>query len=146
VLFFSFEVHGCQGSVTLPSKSLQGVHAPNTSSPLRSVRPEYSRSIIQYNFRLKLHTVGVKTIGVCLLTAGKPIYVTRPLVGPAFPGFLYETIPPLPAQSSYLRVVPKDSHPPHSLSFHKIPKRFYRFIPSSNLSCRRNNRAFNNSF
>jgi len=30
VLSFSFEVRACQGRVTLPCKSLQGVHAPNT--------------------------------------------------------------------------------------------------------------------
>jgi len=42
VLSFSFEVRVRQGRVTLPCKSLRGVRAPNTSSPLRSVRPEYS--------------------------------------------------------------------------------------------------------
>jgi len=47
VLSFSFKVRMRQGRVTLPCKSLRGVRAPNTSSPLRSVRPEYSMSIIQ---------------------------------------------------------------------------------------------------
>jgi len=32
VLSFSFEVRACQGRVTLPFKSFQGVRAPNTSS------------------------------------------------------------------------------------------------------------------
>jgi len=43
-------------------------------------------------------------------------YVTRPLAGPASPCFLYETFPPLPAGSAYLRVVPKYSRPPPTLS------------------------------
>jgi len=43
-------------------------------------------------------------------------YVSRPLLGPASPGSLYETFQPLPARSSYLRVVPKYSRPPRSLS------------------------------
>jgi len=47
VLSFSFEVRMRQGRVTWPCRSLRGVRAPNTSSPLRSVRPEYSMSIIQ---------------------------------------------------------------------------------------------------
>ena len=45
VLSFSFEVRVRQGRVTLPCKSLRGVRATNTSSPLRSVRPAYSMSI-----------------------------------------------------------------------------------------------------
>jgi len=43
-------------------------------------------------------------------------YVTGPLAGRALPGGLYETFPPLPARSSYLRVVHKYSHPLPSLS------------------------------
>ena len=43
-------------------------------------------------------------------------YVTRPLSGPASLGFLYETFPPLPARSWYVRVVPMYSRPPRSLS------------------------------
>jgi len=43
-------------------------------------------------------------------------YVTRPLSGPASPDFLYETVPPLPARSPYLPVVPLYFHLPHSLS------------------------------
>jgi len=42
VLSFSFEVGVRQGRVTLPWKSLRGVRAPNTRSPLRSLRHEYS--------------------------------------------------------------------------------------------------------
>jgi len=42
--------------------------------------------------------------------------VTRPLLGPACLGSLYETFPPLPARSPYLRVAPKYSRPPRSLS------------------------------
>ena len=37
-------------------------------------------------------------------------YVTRPLAGPPSPSFLYETFPPLPARSSYLRVPSKYFH------------------------------------
>jgi len=43
-------------------------------------------------------------------------YVTGRLSGPASPGFLSETFPPLLQGSSYLRVVPKYSHPPRTLS------------------------------
>jgi len=64
VLSFSFEVRVHQGRVTLPCKSLRGVHAPNTSSCLRSVRHEYFMSIIQSIFYLELHIVGVKTTGI----------------------------------------------------------------------------------
>jgi len=59
VLSFSFEVCVRQGRVTLPCKSLRGVRAPNTSSPLRTVRPECSTSIIQSIFLFKLHIVAV---------------------------------------------------------------------------------------
>jgi len=50
VLSLSFEVRLRQGRVTLPCKSSQGVCAPNTSSPLQSVRPEYSMSIYKLYF------------------------------------------------------------------------------------------------
>jgi len=43
-------------------------------------------------------------------------YITRPLLGPASPGSLYETFPLLPARPSYLRVVPKYSRPLRRLS------------------------------
>jgi len=43
-------------------------------------------------------------------------YVTRPLLAPASPGFLYETFPPLPARSPYPRGVPTYFHPPRRLS------------------------------
>ena len=46
-------------------------------------------------------------------------YVTRPLLGPAFPDSLYETFPPLPACSSYLQVAPNYYCPPRSLSILK---------------------------
>ena len=46
-------------------------------------------------------------------------YVTRRLSGPATPGSLYETFPPLPPPCSYLRVVPTHSRPPLSLSILK---------------------------
>jgi len=87
VLSFSFEVRLRQGRVTLPCKSLRGVRAPNTSSPLRSFRPEYSMSIIQSIFHLELHIVGVKTTSVYLSTVGKPFlcYSTSP--GPGISGF-----------------------------------------------------------
>ena len=87
VLSFSFEVRMRQGRVTLPCKSLRGVRSPNTSSPLRSVRPQYSMSIIQSIFDLELHIVGVKPTGVYLSTDGKPClcYSTSP--GPGLSGF-----------------------------------------------------------
>jgi len=71
VLSFSFEDRACQCRVTLPCKSVTGVCAPYTSSSLRSVRSDYSTSIIQSIFRLKLHIVEVKTTGVYLSTDGK---------------------------------------------------------------------------
>jgi len=43
-------------------------------------------------------------------------YITRPLSGPASPGSLYETFPPLPAHCSYLPVALKSSCPPRTLS------------------------------
>jgi len=48
VLSFSFKVRVRQGRVSLPCKSLREVRAPNTSSPLQSVRREYSLSIIEF--------------------------------------------------------------------------------------------------
>jgi len=59
VLSFSFEVRMRQGRVTLPRKSLRGVRAPNTSSPLRSVRPELFFFVKSYEF-------------ISYLTTGKP--------------------------------------------------------------------------
>ena len=114
VLSLFFKVRACQGRVTMLLESLRGVSAPNTSSPLRSGRPEYSMSTIGSNFLLKLHIVGVKITGVGLSIYGKPFYVTQPRSGPASPGIFYETFPPLPACSSYLRVVPKYCHPSRS--------------------------------
>jgi len=84
---FSFKVRACQGRVTLPRESSQGVRAPNTSSPLQSVRPEYSMSIIQSMFRLKLHIVGVKTTGVYLSTDGKPFICYFTFRGPGISRF-----------------------------------------------------------
>jgi len=43
-------------------------------------------------------------------------YVTQSPLGPACPGFLDETFPPLAARSSYLQGVPQYFHPPRSLS------------------------------
>jgi len=87
VLSFSFQAHACQGRVTLPYDFLWGVRAPNTRSPLRSVPPDYSISIIQSNFPLALHIVGVKTTSVCLATNGKPFicYSTSPGPGISHP-------------------------------------------------------------
>jgi len=69
-LSVSFEVRACQGRITLASKSLEGVHAPNTRSP-----PSKSSSGILYLgiesiFALELHIVGVKTTSVYLSTDG----------------------------------------------------------------------------
>jgi len=87
VLSFSFEVGVHQGRVTLPCKSLRGVRAPNTSSPLRSVGPEYSMSIIQFIFLFELYIVGVKTTSVCLSTDGKPFLCYSTSLGPSISGF-----------------------------------------------------------
>jgi len=87
VLSFSLGVGVRQGRVTLPCKSLRGVRAPNTSSPLRSVRPEYSMSIIQSLFHLELYIVGVKTTGVCLSTDGKPFLCHSTSLGLGLSGF-----------------------------------------------------------
>jgi len=46
---------------------------------------------------------------------GNLSYITRPLLGSVSPDFLYETFPPVPARSSYLRVAHKYSHPLGSL-------------------------------
>ena len=87
VISFSFEIRACQGRLSLPCKSLQGIRAPNASSPLRSVRPEYSTSIIQSIFHLELHIAGVKTRSVYLSTNRNPFlgYWTSP--GPGISGF-----------------------------------------------------------
>jgi len=87
VLYFSLEVRMRQGRVTLPCKSLRGVGAPNTSSPLRRVRPEYSMSIIQSIFHLLLHKVGVKTAGLYLSTDGKPFLCYSTSLRPGISGF-----------------------------------------------------------
>jgi len=87
VLSFSFKVRACQGRVTLHCKSLRGVRAPNMSSPLRSVRPEYSRSIIQSIFNFELHIVGVKTTSVNLSTNGKSFLCYSTSLGPGISGF-----------------------------------------------------------
>jgi len=87
VLSFSFEVRMRQGRVTLPCKSLRGVRPPNMSSPLRSVRPECSMSIIQSIFLFELYIVGVKTTSVCLSTDGKPFLCHSTSLGPGISGF-----------------------------------------------------------
>jgi len=87
VLSFFFEVRVREGRVTLPCKSLRGVRAPNTSSPLRSVRPKYSMFIIQFIFHLELHIVGVKTTSVYLSTDGKPFLYYSTSLGPSISGF-----------------------------------------------------------
>ena len=74
VLSVFFEVRAWEDRVALPCKSYLAVCAPNTSSCLQSLRPEYSRSISQSIFRFKLHIVGVKTTGVYLSTDGKPLF------------------------------------------------------------------------
>jgi len=85
--------------------------------------------------RLNLHTIGVKTIGVCLSTDGKLCYVTPPLAGPASAGFLYETFPPLPVCFSCFRVVPRILILCTAFLFHQVLKLFSQFIPSSNRLC-----------
>jgi len=87
VLSFFFEVRVREGRVTLPCKSLRGVRAPNTSSPRRSLRPEYSMFIIQFIFHLELHIVGVKTTSVYLSTDGKPFLCYSTSLGPGISGF-----------------------------------------------------------
>ena len=77
----------CQGRVTLPRTSLRGVRAPNTSSTLRSVPPEYSMSIIQSIFHLEVHIVRVKTTSVYLSTDGKPLVCDSTSPGPGISGF-----------------------------------------------------------
>ena len=79
-------VRACQGRVTLPYKSFRGVRALNTSSPLRSVRPEYSMSIIQSIFHLELHIVEVKTTSVYLSSDGKPFLCYWTSLGPGISG------------------------------------------------------------
>jgi len=87
VLSFSFEVGVRQGRATLPGKSLPGVRAPNTSSSLRSVRAEYSMSIIQSIFHLELQIVAVKTTSVYLSTDGKSFLCYSTSLGPGISGF-----------------------------------------------------------
>jgi len=87
VLSYSFEVGVRLGRVTLPCKCLRGVRADNTSSPLRSVRPEYTMSIIQSTFHLELHIVSVKTTSVYLSTDGKPFLCYSTSLGPGISGF-----------------------------------------------------------
>jgi len=86
VISFSFEVRACQGRLSLPCKSLRGIRAPNMSSPHRSVRPEYSMSIIQSIFHLELHIVGVKTRSVYLSTNREPVLGYSTCPGPGLSG------------------------------------------------------------
>jgi len=112
-----FKVHARQGRVTLHPTGLHEVRAPNTCSPLRSVRSAYSMSIKQFNFLFKFQIVGVTTSGVFLLsTIRKPFYVMRPRPGPASPGSSFETGPPLPAHCPYLPEAPQYFHHTDSLS------------------------------
>jgi len=131
VLSFFFEVYVRQGRVTLPCKSLRGVRAPNTSSPLRSFRPEYSTSNIQSIFHFKLHIVGVKNHRRLLVHRWKTFLMSLDL-----------------SRTRHLRVLSmKPFHlflrVPHTFGwlpsilvlraafpFYKIPKLFHRFIPS----------------
>jgi len=65
-------------------------------------------------------------------------YVTRPLSGPASPGSLYESFPPLLARSSYLLVVPKYYRTPRSLSIFQSTEalsQVYSFLEP--FACRR---------
>jgi len=132
VLSFSFKVGLHQGRVALPCTSLRGVRAPNTSSPLRTVRPEYSVSIIQFfhPFRV-LHSRGKnhrrfpvhqwKTFLMLLDLSGARHL--RVLSMKPFHIFLR-----VPHSSRWL---PSILLLRAAFLFYKIPKLFHRFIPSS---------------
>jgi len=87
VLSFSFAVGVNQGRVSLSCKSLRGVHAPNRSSPVRSVRPEYSMSIIQSVHLFRALNRRGKNYPLCLPTDGKPFLCHSTSLGPGISGF-----------------------------------------------------------
>jgi len=131
----------------LPCKSLRGVRAPNTSSPLRSVRPEYSMSIIQTIFpsraphsrgknhrRLLVHRWKTFLMSLDLFLARhlrvfsmKPFHLFRRIL---------HTLGWLPSILILRAAFP----------FHKIPQLFHLFIPSSNLSRVRNDLTIDDPF
>jgi len=135
VLSFSLEVGVRQGSVSLPCKSLRGVSAPNTSSPLGSVRPEYAMFIIQFFHLFRALHIRGKNHRWLLVRRWKTFPMSLDI-----------------CQARHLRAFSKKSF--HLLRrvlhtvvgfpsififraafpFHRILKLSHRFIPSSHLS------------
>jgi len=135
-----------EGRVTLPGKSLRGFRALKTSSPLRSIRAEYSLSIIQSNFLLKLHIVEVKPLPfACPLVENISMLLHLSWAWHLRVSFMK----PL---HLFLWVVHTLGWFPSILMLHaafpvyKVPKLFHRFIPSSNLSLVRNDITFEDPF
>jgi len=128
-------VLACQGRVTLPCKSLRGVRVPNTSSPLRSVRPEYTMSIIQSIFRFQVPHMRGKSHQRLLVHRWKTRLMLLNLLRARHPPVF--SMKPF---HLFLRILHTFAWFPHismicaPFPFHKIPKLLHRFIPSSNLS------------
>ena len=136
-----------QGRVTFTCKSLRGVRAPNTSSPLRSVRPEYSMSIIQFYLPFRAPHSRGKNHQPLLVHSWKAFLMLLDL-------FRARHLWVLSMQPFHLCL-----HVSHTFGwlpsilvlraaflFHKIPKFFHRFIPSLNLSCVGNDLTFDDPF
>jgi len=135
LLSFSFEVRSCQGRVTLSYKSLRGVRALNTISPLRSVCPEYSMSIIQsFHLFRALHS-RVKNHRRLLVHRWKTFLMSLDLSRSR-----HHWVLSMKPFYLFLCVVPTFGWFPSicvlwaAFPFDKIPKLFHRFLPSSNLS------------
>jgi len=147
VLSFSFEVPVREGRVTLPCKSLRGVRAPNTSSPLQSVRPEYSMFIIQFFFHFRAPHIRGKNHQRLLVHRWKTFLMLHDLtwarhlrVFSMKPIYLFLRVPHTSRWFPSVLVLRA------AFPFYKRPKLFHRFIPSSNLSCVGNDLTLDDPF
>ena len=84
-LFVEISAHQRRG--TRLAESLRGVRGPNTGTPLRSLRPEYSMSIIQSHFGFMLHIVGVKNQRRLLVHRWKTVLCYATSLRPYIYGF-----------------------------------------------------------
>jgi len=131
----SFAVRVRQGRLTLPCKSIRGVRGPNTSPPLRSVRSEYSMSIIQVYLPFRAPHSRGKNHHLLLVHRWKTILMLHDLAWAQHPRVL--SMKPF---HIFLRVLHTFGRFPSILDlrpgfpFYKVPKLFHRFIPPSNQS------------
>ena len=147
VLSFSFKVRVRQGRVTLPCESLGGVRVPNTTSPFRSVRPEYSMSIYTIYLPSRALNSRGKNHQRLLVHRGKTFLMSLDLSRAR-----HLQVVSMKPFHLFLRVLHTFVWFPSIVvlrapfPFYKIPNRFHCFIPSSNLSGVGNDLALHNPF